>query len=595
MNERKTIYYVKTVLSAIGISLLLKLPVVSIYPLFLWMICMYLYRQETVSNKRQYIYTWIGAALFSAMLSLGMLQEVLGHGWKVAIIQMVFIFSGSVLFLQWALTQIFILLDNTDKKKLEAQERKIPVRRVFGVSYVVMVVLWIPVWLAHAPALMNSDTIDQIQQALGMRPVSNHHPAVHTLLMRGIYRITCFLGIHDIEVSFGIMGVLQLLLMAAVCAGAATYVYYWKRNKCLFVLMIMFYGMVAYNAYYSITLWKDTLHAGITVVFLILLHAYFSTTNRKGKLLVAIFCSGLLFSLFRSNGVYALLLWGALLLAVILKNVWIKKSVGVKKEVTLLLTIGGILAMSLIIKGSVYSAMEIDEPVITEKLSIPLQQVACVVANNRELSAYETEMINRIAWIDGIRENYVDYISDPIKSWVAMCGRRDYLKTYKWEYLRLWISLGMKYPKDYLFAWINQTKGYWYPNTSYWVYFGTLMENDLGLTETPIISWDFTHWLDKWVERYKEIPLYGSLWNLGVYSWGMILLELYALYKKKWGDALLVALPICLWGTLLISTPVYAEFRYLYAVILSMPLLVGLLYGRDCKTSEGEELEHGTI
>ena len=75
----------------------------------------------------------------------------------------------------------------------------------------------------------------------------------------------------------------------------------------------------------------------------------------------------------------------------------------------------------------------------------------------------------------------------------------------------------------------------------------------------------------------------------------MILLELYALYKKKWGDALLVALPICLWGTLLISTPVYAEFRYLYAVILSMPLLVGLLYGRDCKTSEGEELEHGTI
>ena len=207
-----------------------------------------------------------------------------------------------------------------------------------------------------------------------------------------------------------------------------------------------------------------------------------------------------------------------------------------------------------------------------------------MVANNRELSAYETEMINRIAWIDGIRENYVDYISDPIKSWVAMCGRRDYLKTYKWEYLRLWISLGMKYPKDYLFAWINQTKGYWYPNTSYWVYFGTLMENDLGLTETPIISWNFTHWLDKWVERYKEIPLYGSLWNLGVYSWGMILLELYALYKKKWGDALLVALPICLWGTLLISTPVYAEFRYLYAVILSMPLLVGLLYGRGCKT-----------
>lgn len=595
MNKRKTIYYVKTVLSAIGISLLLKLPVVSIYPLFLWMICMYLYRQETVSNKRQYIYTWIGAALFSAMLSLGMLQEVLGHGWKVAIIQMVFIFSGSVLFLQWALTQIFILLDNTDKKKLEAQERKIPVRKVFGVSYVVMVVLWLPVWLAHAPALMNSDTIDQIQQALGMRPVSNHHPAVHTLLMRGIYRITCFLGIQDIEVSFGIIGVLQLLLMAAVCAGAATYVYYWKRNKYLLVLMIVFYGVVAYNAYYSITLWKDTLHAGITVVFLMLLHAYLSTVDGKRKLLTAILGSGILFSLFRSNGMYALLLWAVLLLVVVLSNGLRKKSVGLKKEVILLLTIGGVLVISWIMKGPVYAAMEIDEPVITEKLSIPLQQVACVVANNRELSAEETEMINRIAGIDGIKESYVDYISDPIKSWVAMCGHRDYIKEHKEAYLRLWFSLGIKYPKDYLFAWINQTKGYWYPNTSYWVYFGTLIENDLGLAEKPIVSWSFTHWLDKWVERYKEIPLYGSLWNLGVYSWGMILLELYALYRKRWEDALLVALPICLWGTLLISTPVYAEFRYLYAVILSMPLLAGLLYGGDCKTSGREELEHGTI
>lgn len=595
MNKRQVIYYIKTIISAIGISMLLKLPVVSIYPLFLWMICMYLYRQEAIGNKRQYVYTWIGAFLFSGMLSLGTLQDLMEHGWKVAIIQMVFIFSGSVLFLQWALTQIFTLLDNADKKRLEAQERKIPVSKVFGVSYVVMVVFWIPVWLAHAPALMNSDTIDQIQQALGMRPVSNHHPAVHTLLIREIYRITCFLGIHDIEVSFGIMGVLQLLLMAAVCAGAATYVYYWKRNKYLLVLMIVFYGVVAYNAYYSITLWKDTLHAGITVVFLMLLHAYFSTVDGKRKLLTAILGSGILFSLFRSNGMYALLLWAVLLLVVVLSNGLRKKRVGLKKGVILLLAIGGALVISWIMKGPVYAAMEIDEPVITEKLSIPLQQVACVVANNRELSAEETEMINRIAGIDGIKESYVDYISDPIKSLIAMSGQRDYLEAHKGEYLKLWLLLGIKYPKDYLFAWINQTKGYWYPNTSYWVYFGTLIENDLGLAGTPIISVNFTHWLDKWVERYKEIPLYGSLWNLGVYSWGMILLELYALYRKRWDDALLVALPICLWGTLLISTPVYAEFRYLYAVILSMPLLVGLLYGGDCKTSGREELEHGTI
>lgn len=250
-------------------------------------------------------------------------------------------------------------------------------KKIFGVSIVVMILFWIPIWLAHAPALMNWDTIDQIQQALGIREVSNHHPAIHALLIRGLYQMISLCGVHDIKISFGIIGLLQLFLMAAVCAGAVTYIYCQKRNKCIWILMIAFYGLVAYNAYYSINLWKDTLHAGITVLFLMTLHAWFSMLDENKS----------------------------------------------------------------------------------KKLSVPLQQVACVVANDRDLSEQEAEMINKIGRIDDIRETYVDYISDPIKSLIAMCGQKDYMEKHKGEYFQLWIALGIKYPKDYLFAWINQTKG----------------------------------------------------------------------------------------------------------------------------------------
>lgn len=581
MEKGRVLYYTKTIVSAAGISLILNLPVVSLYPLLLWAVCLVLFQQKKSIEKREWLFTWSGALLFGIMLSMGLLQEQLGYGWKVALVRLAFIFAGSTIFFQWFLTVCFTFLDGGAVQT--AKREKPSSGKMFGLCYLVMILFWLPAWLAHAPAFMSSDTIDQIQQALGIREISNHHPAIHTLLLRGLYKLTRLFGVRDINISFAVIGLLQLLAMAAVCAGAVAYVYRWKRSKGALFLMMAFYGLVAYNAYYSITLWKDILHAGITVLLLMVVHAALTEPDGKNrrKLLVAVGVVGVLFCLFRSNATYALFGWCIFLLLLVKKSWTEKKAV--------FLTVIGALALSMLIKGPVYSSMGFAKPVFTESLSIPLQQVACVVANNRELSEEETEMINRIAGIDGIRESYVDYISDPIKSLIAMCGQRDYLEAYKGEYLKLWFSLGIKYPKDYLFAWINQTKGYWYPNTSYWVYFGTIMQNDLGLSGLGIVPSEVTAGVDKWVERYKEIPLYGSLWNLGVYSWTMILLGIYALYKKRWEQALLVALPLCLWGTLLISTPVYAEFRYLYAVILSTPLLTGLIYGERSGTPEGEE------
>ena len=581
MEKSRVLYYTKTIVSAVGISLILNLPVVSIYPLLLWVVCLVLFQQKKCMEKREWYFTWGGALLYGIMLSLGLLQEQMGYGWKIALVRLAFILAGSVAFFQWLLTVCFTFLDGGSMQK--GKRERLPSGKLFGLCYLAMILFWFPAWLVHAPAFMSSDSIDQIQQALGIREISNHHPAIHTLLIRGLYKLTCLFGVRDINISFAVIGLLQLLAMAAVCAGAVTYVYKQKRNKGTLFLMMAFYGLVAYNAYYSITLWKDTLHAGITVLFLMAVHAALteSAWKNKRKLLAAVGAVGVLFCLFRSNAVYALAGWCILLL------IFVRKSRTGKKAV--FLTVVGALALSMLIKGPVYSGLGFAKPAFTENLSIPLQQIACVVANDRELTEQEMDLLGRVVEVDRIQDTYVDYISDPMKSLVSMCGHRDYLEEHKGEYFKLWISLGMRYPKDYLFAWINQTKGYWYPNTSYWVYFGTVMQNDLGLSGLGIVASEVTAGVDKWVERYKSIPLYGSLWNLGVYSWMMILLEIYTVYKKRWKQALLVALPLCLWGTLLISTPVYAEFRYLYAVILSTPLLLGLIYGDRSEDPQGEE------
>lgn len=65
-------------------------------------------------NKKQF--TTFGALLFSGMLSLGIVQERMQCGWKVALIQLIFIFTGSTIFLQWLLVEGFTFFDNALEK-----------------------------------------------------------------------------------------------------------------------------------------------------------------------------------------------------------------------------------------------------------------------------------------------------------------------------------------------------------------------------------------------------------------------------------------------------------------------------------------------
>ena len=111
MEKGRILYYAKTIVSAVGISLILNLPVVGIYPLLLWAVCLVLFQQKKSIEKREWIFTWGGALLFGSMLSLGLLQEQMGYGWKVALVRLAFIFAGSTIFFQWFLIVCFTFLN----------------------------------------------------------------------------------------------------------------------------------------------------------------------------------------------------------------------------------------------------------------------------------------------------------------------------------------------------------------------------------------------------------------------------------------------------------------------------------------------------
>ncbi len=118
--------------------------------------------------------------------------------------------------------------------------------------------------------------------------------------------------------------------------------------------------------------------------------------------------------------------------------------------------------LSLILTGPVYTACHVERASFTESLSIPLQQIACVVSNGRQLSPEQEMLIDDVVDTSLIPEYYNPVISDPIKALVSY-NHADAIIRNPSKYFTLWIQLGISYPGDYLQAFIDQTKGYWFP------------------------------------------------------------------------------------------------------------------------------------
>ena len=76
----------------------------------------------------------------------------------------------------------------------------------------------------------------------------------------------------------------------------------------------------------------------------------------------------------------------------------------------------------------------------------------------------------------------------------------------------------------------------------------------------------------------KFQDFYNRVWSLGLTTWTMLFCMAYALYRRQ---SCLPYLPyVMLFISLLLATPVHAEFRYTYGLFVALPYLVGISFGR---------------
>ena len=76
----------------------------------------------------------------------------------------------------------------------------------------------------------------------------------------------------------------------------------------------------------------------------------------------------------------------------------------------------------------------------------------------------------------------------------------------------------------------------------------------------------------------RDLPLFGMQWSIGLCVWTIAILAVCFIRKNKF-IAITPFLPcITIWITMLLASPVWGEFRYVYGLFTSLPFLIGLFF-----------------
>ncbi len=526
----------------------------------------------SIYNLRLSIITPLVAGLFT-LFTLMAEHNHITAGLENRIFRVLVLFAGGLgiffLFYYFLLLLFASLADYTLRREYA------PIRFLPLIGFFACLIFWLPYFLYEYPGIMTPDSVNQFEQVLGIIPYSNHHPWAHTMVIKFFYSLGR-LFTNDVNAALSVFTIFQMCFMAFCVAWLLSTLQHLQAGNlpCLFVLA--FYALIPYHGVFAVTIWKDILFSGSMLLFttaLLRLRLLFPKDRRSMNRernrtascffsITAYILSGIMLCLFRSNGWYAFL-FSLPFLFFTFRHCW----------KTMFPVHLAILAVTLIVRVPVMNAYHVTQPDFTESISIPLQQVARVICEDKGLTGGQWDSVHKVIDTTYIRQLYAPGFADNMKELVR-AGHPEYLEAHKDEYFQLWLSLGLRYPSVYFQAYIDQTIGYWYPGTEYTVGdIDGIIANQTGAFSQPVIGGPF-------IVKAKEIllklsdmlPLYGLLTSMGAMFWAFLCCFAISIIKEQPERYILFLPGLAVLLTLLIAVPVSSEFRYAYALAYTLPL-----------------------
>lgn len=323
---------------------------------------------------------------------------------------------------------------------MEKEDRPWKSGAVFGISFAVIFLLWIPVWMAYYPLVMSYDFHRQVNEAYnGWIWFNSYQPLIHTWLIWLFLQIGGALGSN--EVGMGLFALFQMLLVSAAMGYACAAIYRIVRRKWAVVLTVLFYGVFPFCSVSMMVGTKDAIFSALFLTFTILLtERSLYRTERRWVVEIPMVITAVMMMLFRYNALYAVAAFGVLSL-IFAKG---KEKLRIFL-LCVLMTVGGKAAQEGIQHGL---GTEIRGSAV-EKYSVLIQQFARVGYYHGEDMSPETyALVDKYVSADSW-QRHMPALADASRSGVsfAMVWEPD-----MGQVVKDWFKVGLEYPNEYIDA-----------------------------------------------------------------------------------------------------------------------------------------------
>ena len=466
-------------------------------------------------------------------------------------------------------------------------------RRGFLLVLLLLLVSWLPYLLSFAPGSVLDDSLASITPWTNGTLLTNHHPVVYSLLVGGFVSLSKILPI-SLNATVFCYAMVQSVCLAGTLAALFYRLQRAGVRRWVLAAGIGYAMIVPYFPAYAMILWKDPLYSCALLWLSMLL---FDAVRKEGGLSdrawqVKWFLALLGTAFLRNNGAFCLLFMAtALLLS------------GQRKRFFYTACMTVIVALLFFtVQHTVYPLCHIADTEYTEKIGIPLQQLAATVAYKGKMGEEEREFLFKIMPEREWKERYAPCLADKIK-WTDGANM-EYISQNKRSFWKVWGNLLLKNPAIYLRAYGMDTFGFWALGVQnrYGYVDLYITENDLGLHQTDLVQKLFGRTIRPLLR--KRMIWIGSGTLLWMTLGGMLLSILcregsgskisgregsgskisggegekggkgdWIIYLPALGNVL----------TVLIATPVAFSLRYVYVFAIGLPLYVLLpfLYAEE--------------
>lgn len=522
------------------------------------------------------------AAVFSICMVIGISLSSNGNLWFLTknlpqFLIAVIVFIGYYNLFRVCITFLFHWIDlgKFEEFSVKINWKKFA-RYPFVVSAVAMIVGWLPYIILFFPGSVPWDGLRQIREGAGYATLTNHHPWLVSkfmgLLMKIGQQISDNVGIFLIVITFMII---EILCYSFVCCKIKKY----TNNTLIYGFSVLYFSLLpGFGAFAGVAI-KDGLNAALVAYFMaIFVECCFKTRQNdlSAKDFVRLGIAAVFVCVTRKNGIY-LVLPQCFGLAV-----WVTKK---KQVIGVFILCFSILMVQVITDVKLPEYLGVVKGSEREMLSIPFQQTArYLLYFPEEVTEQERAAIEQVLPFDKVAEAYYPEKSDAVKNkYRTEVGSQELI-----QYFKAWYAMFTKHPDVYLEATLEGSYGYYYPfrncNASerYFLYIQPASGGDMYW------HYKFSNEIRRQVEAYAELwvklPVFAQLMNPGSYTWLLLIMTTYLIYRKKTKGIVLLIAPfmnvlIC------IASPVNGLVRYTLPLMGCMPLLIGGSYNivrNDC-------------